>query len=258
MPEKTEVQIFLAHAREDKELVRQLYRKLKQEGYSPWLDEEDLLPGQLWRKEIPKVIKNSDFFIACLSKQSVAKTGYVQKEFRLALNYCAERPQDNIYLIPLKFNDCEIPNLRQEEYGIALRDYQWLDYYKSDGFSKLVKAIEHQRVKVKSVFPGEILEETRSKLASSQPRKTQKSELEQDALEIFYAIEQKYNFSRFIDIWGMGTQGLFLPEEAWDNLSSDQKEILIRYAQSEKLRAIIVGKQKEPNNIFLDRTVWGS
>ncbi len=164
MPEKSEVQIFLAHASEDKEKVRELHQKLQQEGYRPWLDEEDLLPGQYWKEEIPRAIKSSDIFIACLSKQSITKTGYVQKEFRLALNYCAERPQEDIYLIPLKFNDCQIPNLRQEDYGIALLDYQWLDYYKPDGFGKLIKAIEHQRANMKPVASqspnGTVIEST--------------------------------------------------------------------------------------------------
>lgn len=32
--------VFLAHAREDKERVRDLYKQLKQRGFSPWLDEE--------------------------------------------------------------------------------------------------------------------------------------------------------------------------------------------------------------------------
>ncbi|MHC5763610.1 toll/interleukin-1 receptor domain-containing protein [Nostoc sp.] len=109
MDKKPKVHIFLAHASEDKEQVRELHRKLQHEGYCPWLDEEKLLPGQLWREEIPKAIKGSDFFIACLSEQSVAKKGYVQKEFRLALNYCAERPKEDIYIIPLKLNECHIP-----------------------------------------------------------------------------------------------------------------------------------------------------
>lgn len=151
MPNKSEIQIFLAHASEDKDQVRELYRKLQQEGYSPWLDEENLLPGQFWQDEIPKAIKSSHIFIACLSKQSISKTGYVQKEFRQALTVCAERPHDDIYLIPLKFNDCQVPNLRLAEYGVAFRDYQWLDYYKPDGFSKLLKSIELQRDKLTPV-----------------------------------------------------------------------------------------------------------
>ena len=144
MRRKSDIQIFLAHASEDKFQVRTLYKKLKQEGYSPWLDEENLLAGQVWQEEILKAIQESDFLILCLSNQSITKRGYVQKEFRLALNYCAECPPDTIYLISLRLDDCQVPDLRQGEYGIALRDYQWIDYHKPDGFTRLIQAIEHQ------------------------------------------------------------------------------------------------------------------
>jgi hypothetical protein len=119
MRRKSDIQIFLAHASEDKFQVRTLYKKLKQEGYSPWLDEENLLAGQVWQEEILKAIQESDFLILCLSNQSITKRGYVQKEFRLALNYCAECPPDTIYLISLRLDDCQVPDLRQGEYGIA-------------------------------------------------------------------------------------------------------------------------------------------
>ena len=153
MPGKSDYQIFLAHANEDKPQVRELYRQLQEAGYRPWLDEEDLLPGQSWRDEIPKAIKKSDLFVACLSILSVAKEGYVQREFRLALNCLAEKPAGKIYLIPLKLDDCAIPDLRQEEYGVALRDVQWLDYWKPGGFEKLLRAIEHQSGGVNAETP---------------------------------------------------------------------------------------------------------
>ena len=69
------VQIFIAHASEDKPQIRELYNKLKAAGYRPWLDEEDLIPGQNWREEIPKALKNSDLFLACLSYTSISKRG---------------------------------------------------------------------------------------------------------------------------------------------------------------------------------------
>jgi TIR domain-containing protein len=77
--------VFLAHAREDKERVRALYKQIKQRGFSPWLDEEDLMAGQIWASEIQKVIREAGAFIACLSHTSVQKEGYVQAEFRLAM-----------------------------------------------------------------------------------------------------------------------------------------------------------------------------
>jgi hypothetical protein len=89
--------VFLAHAREDKALVKKLYADLKARGLDPWLDEVDLLPGQIW---IPKAIRQAGVFLACLSSRSVAKVGYVQNEFRLALSAFGERPPGTIFLIP--------------------------------------------------------------------------------------------------------------------------------------------------------------
>ena len=142
--ESQAIRIFLAHAKEDKDAVIGLYDRLKQQGYQPWLDEKDLLPGQNWGDEIPKAIRESDIFIACLSKLSVAKQSYVQREFRMALNELADKPPGTIYLIPLRLDDCQIPELRQNEYGINFQDYHWLDYFEPDGFERLVKALKHQ------------------------------------------------------------------------------------------------------------------
>lgn len=139
MPEP--VKIFLAHASEDKEAIRNLRSKLLSHGFKPWLDEVDLLPGQNWHIEIPKAIKASDIFIACLSQQSVQKQGYVQKEFRLALDTYAEKPVGTIYLIPLKLDDCNIPDIQLPQLGVSFRDIQWLDFWKPDGFDRLLKAI---------------------------------------------------------------------------------------------------------------------
>ena len=144
MLKKSGIQIFLAHAHEDKEVVFELYDRLKEAGYKPWLDKKDLIPGQNWRSEIPRVIKKSQLFIACLSKHSISKQGYVQKEFKIALSQAAELPSDSIYIIPVRFDNCEIPDLRREDYGVALRDLHWLDYWKADGFNKLQQAISYK------------------------------------------------------------------------------------------------------------------
>ncbi|MFG6104904.1 SUMF1/EgtB/PvdO family nonheme iron enzyme [Leptothoe sp. EHU-05/26/07-4] len=136
------IRIFLAHASEDKEAVTDLYQRLKESGFQPWLDKVDLLPGQSWRSEIPKAIKTSDVFIACLSQKSCQKQGYIQREFKMALNEIAERPPGQIFLIPVRLDDCRIPALRQEEYGISLTDYQWVDLFESDGYERLVQGIE--------------------------------------------------------------------------------------------------------------------
>jgi hypothetical protein len=46
---KQPLKVFLCHASADKPKVRELYRYLKRRGLQPWLDAEDLLPGQAWQ-----------------------------------------------------------------------------------------------------------------------------------------------------------------------------------------------------------------
>ena len=134
--------IFLGHASEDKPRVRDLYQKLKARGFEPWLDAVDLLPGENWRVAIPKAIKAAGVFLACLSKQSVAKQSYVQREFRYALSKYAELPAESIYLIPVRLDDCEVPDLRMPELELNLRDLHWVDLFEDDGFDRLVASIE--------------------------------------------------------------------------------------------------------------------
>jgi hypothetical protein len=67
------LRIFLAHAREDKERVRQLYATLKASGFDPWLDEVDMLPNQNWKVKIQGAIRDAGVLLACLSCNSAAK-----------------------------------------------------------------------------------------------------------------------------------------------------------------------------------------
>ncbi|ARI83089.1 SUMF1/EgtB/PvdO family nonheme iron enzyme [Microcystis aeruginosa] len=143
MKKKSEIQIFLAHASEDKPAVLALYNRLKQAGYKPWLDKKDLIPGQIWRDEIPKAIKASQIFLACLSAKS-AKQGYIQRELRIALDTLGQMLPGTIFFIPMRLEECEIPDLRSAEVGLNLRDIHRLDYWKENGFEQLERAITYQ------------------------------------------------------------------------------------------------------------------
>ncbi len=129
--------MFLCHAQEDKPKVRELYEHLSREAWiDPWLDEEKLLPGQKWNEEIIEAIRDAHVIVVCLSKQSVAKEGYVQREINHALDISEEKPEHTIFIIPLLFNDCDIP-YRLREY-----QYHWVGESSADPYTKLLKALE--------------------------------------------------------------------------------------------------------------------
>lgn len=50
------IKVFICYAKEDRKVVRQLYEDLKQAVLKPWIDYEDLLPGQCWETEINRAI----------------------------------------------------------------------------------------------------------------------------------------------------------------------------------------------------------
>lgn len=133
MPRK--LRVFLCHASEDKPAVRELYQRLAAESWiEPWMDEENLLPGQDFDLEIYKATRDADAIIICLSKVSVAKEGYVNKEIRRAYDIALEKPEGAIYVIPLRLDDCT-PSF---EY---LRKLHWADYFKPNSHERLVKAL---------------------------------------------------------------------------------------------------------------------
>ncbi len=132
--------VFIAYAIEDAEKVDALYRDLEARGYSPWMDRKRLLPGQNWPQRIQEAIENADYFIACFSKNSVAKRGGFQAEIRYALD-CANRvPLDDVFLIPARLDACRVPTR-------ITKETQYIDLFPDwgAGLELITKTMERNR-----------------------------------------------------------------------------------------------------------------
>lgn len=130
---RTTPQIFISYAREDYETVEQLYNRLQYAGYKPWMDKKDILPGERWESSIDKAIRDSDFVLICISNKSVNKRGFLQREIKDALDLWREKLEDDIFLIPVRLEDCNVPE--------SLKEFQWIDLYNSNEWILLLKAI---------------------------------------------------------------------------------------------------------------------
>jgi hypothetical protein len=125
--------VFLSYAVEDRERVRRLYRRLKDDGHLPWLDVVELLPGMEWKPAIAAALRSADIAILCLSRRSIEKTGMVQVEMRQVLELLLQRPFGKIGLIPARLEECEVPE--------PLRAYQWVDLFRGGGYAKLSRTL---------------------------------------------------------------------------------------------------------------------
>ena len=136
--EGTQGLVFLCHASEDKPAVRDYAARLAEAGFTTWLDEEALLPGQDWDVEIRKAIERSGAVIVFLSART-QKRGYIQKEIARVLDESDRQSEGTIFLIPAKLEPCEVPD--------RLSRWQWVDLASPAGFKRLCKALATHRVK---------------------------------------------------------------------------------------------------------------
>lgn len=102
--------VFLSYARTDRDRARKLYEALNAlPGIEVWFDEANLIPGVRWKPAIRKAIRESRYFIALLSRQSASAKGYRHSELRLAIEIMEEFPEDYIFVIPTRLENCEPP-----------------------------------------------------------------------------------------------------------------------------------------------------
>lgn len=104
---------FISYVREDARQVDQLQRDLQAAGVLVWRDTADLWPGEDWRLKIRRAITdNALVFIACFSAQSTARAeSYQNEELALAIDQLRRRPPDVPWLIPVRFDDCRVPDI---------------------------------------------------------------------------------------------------------------------------------------------------
>jgi hypothetical protein len=131
------VRPFISYAREDFEFAKRLYADLRRLGAEPWMDVEELTGGTDWQAAVRHAIRESTHFLALISRSSVNKRGYVQKEVRQALELLDEFAPGDVFIVPIRIDDSRP---RHE----PLQRLQWIDMFGSYsvGLQQLAVALQ--------------------------------------------------------------------------------------------------------------------
>ncbi|MCP4345368.1 MAG: toll/interleukin-1 receptor domain-containing protein [Desulfobacterales bacterium] len=134
--ESEKIKVFISYADEDYEIAKRLYNDLNKYDIEPWLKSENLLPGQNKEATINKAIKESSCFIALFSSNLIGKRHDAQKELKTALQIRDEFPSSEIYLIPVRIDKCEHPDMK-------LHNIQMADLFPfySRGLKKIIQVL---------------------------------------------------------------------------------------------------------------------
>ena len=136
--------VFISYVRENIEIVDRLYQELKAHGIQVWLDRNDIAPGSRWKRETRRAIQQGAFFIACFSEEyNERNKTYMNEELTIAIEELRQYPTDRIWFIPVKLNDCEIPN-RDIGSGETLQAFQHVNLYEdwNNNIQRILKVIQ--------------------------------------------------------------------------------------------------------------------
>ena len=130
---KQQICVFLIHAHGDKKAVRKLCNRITGKNIKAWLDERELLPGQNWKREIRNAMLRSDIILVCLSELFNKQGGYRYEELKIALEKADSLPENEIFIIPARLENCDTPDW--------LRHLHRVDLFDANGYKKLMQAL---------------------------------------------------------------------------------------------------------------------
>ncbi len=126
--------IVITHANSDTSIAREVATKLTDAGFDARLaSEARQVPQEDQRAIVQRLIRNSHACIALFSSESVRQRGPHQLELNIALDVLKEIPGDQIFLIPVKIDFCELP--------YSVRDYHALELGDPNAIPRLNQAL---------------------------------------------------------------------------------------------------------------------
>jgi TIR domain len=118
---------FVSYVKEDARVIDLLRSVLEKNGIDVWLDSATLSPGGRWKSAIEDGIRNGMFFLSIYSKNREKREAtYANEELVVAIEELRKKPQDKVWLIPIRIDDCNIEN-RSIGGGERLLDLQVCD-----------------------------------------------------------------------------------------------------------------------------------
>ncbi|MNZ37965.1 hypothetical protein D3C78_554260 [compost metagenome] len=160
------LKVFISYSKEDRSFALDYFAKISTEGASPWMDDQKLLPGQRWEFEIDRALKDANLIVLLLSPRSVNKRGFVQREAQDAIEQLRYKKEDDIYILPLVIEPCEVPSFISGK-------LQYIEMTSPDAWGRVQQALalaaEQQQIELQRGSVAGLLRVFPEKLADERP-----------------------------------------------------------------------------------------
>src|SRR5258706_5643995 len=150
-------QIFISYASQNQKEAIKLYDKLLASKFRPWMDVRDISAGTEWKLAIDRALRASKFVVVLLSSSSLPLRGFFKYEIDVVLDLRQRRPRRKKFIFPVRLDGCDVTS--------EVADFQWVDFHKRTGWSKLLQSLNHELCTVE--FEDEDLPFPQSQIVSN-------------------------------------------------------------------------------------------
>ncbi|MEO0739777.1 MAG: TIR domain-containing protein, partial [Cyanobacteria bacterium J06649_12] len=137
--------VFLSYCRDNADEVRRFYSELIAAGETVWWD-QNILPGQDWKLEIRKAMRDAYAVVLCLSAETADRiTTGIYPEVLDAIRAYRTYAPGSVFLIPVRLSQCELPFIEIDDTR-TLDRLQAVDLFpdanRGPGLQTLLKALQ--------------------------------------------------------------------------------------------------------------------
>lgn len=126
--------IFIIYNHKDMNSAHELVKKLRDAGYNPWWDQEEIVPGQRIVDSVSNGLLSSAVALLLVSKNLDYEKGILAVELKTALATMRSKDESFSPVIPIRLDDSEVPSM--------LAGVQWLDFKEEGDFERLDKSLK--------------------------------------------------------------------------------------------------------------------
>lgn len=100
--------VFIVYAQPDVEEAKRIAALLREGGFEPWLDVEQIKAGELWKEEIDQALSQSAIAVIVLTKK-FNESEVASSELKKIVGRMGPSGYREGYIIPIRFDSSEIP-----------------------------------------------------------------------------------------------------------------------------------------------------
>lgn len=126
--------IFIMYSHADAEHAKRLVDSLREAGYNPWYDQDEIAPGQRIAETVANGIAQSAVALLLVSKNLDLQKEVINRELKAALSTMRSRDETFSPVIPIRLDETDVPE--------SLLGVQWLSMNDDTFLERLDKGLK--------------------------------------------------------------------------------------------------------------------